>query len=320
MKPQEPQVFAFAQIDGPNAPEARQLVYQEIQQGRSRFGMWDQSGSLKEVHYGKNAALLGIKPGDWIVHINMPSYGNCVAVQAAGEYEFDEGLACPWGSDFHNVIPNLPSSIVEFGRRDVNVLPSVNLSPRKRLQRVLQVADFLQSIGNLRSRKFDSVKTESSNLIHLKDRVGGLLPDITRAIHEMSKSKQFERLLHEVFQRMPLVRSVQNGFGWKTDHGADLILECDHPVLGEEMRTRLVVQAKSFTGDHHDLNGVDQLVEAINKYEADAGMLITTANSTPKLLSYIEAQSEAVKKPIHIIAGDDVARFIMRNASTLLVG
>lgn len=313
----EPQVFAFAQI---NDSAARQLVYEEVIRGRSRFGMWDQPGPLNDVHYGKNAGLLVIKADDWIVHINLPHPGMCVAVQAADKYMFDEGLACSWGRDFRNVIPNKPSSMVEFQRRDKNVLPSVNLNPRRRLQRVLQVADFLQSLDNLRIRKFDSASTETSNLIHMKERIRELLPEVTRAIQEMNKSKQFERLLHEVFKRMPLVRSVQNGFGWRTDHGADLILECDHPVLGEEMRSRLVVQAKSFTGDHHALNGVDQLVEAIKKYEADGGLLITTAKSTQKLVEYIDEQEEVIKKPLHLISGDEVTRFIMRNAADLLVG
>src|ERR1700677_1884022 len=121
------QVFAFARIEA--APE-RRLVYDEIHKGRSRFGTWGKTKSLTEEYYGPNRLLLEIRKGDWIVHINTPEYGKCVAVQAAGEYRFDIGIDCTsYGhTDFNNLIPNDPTTIVEFDRRDINVLPSVNLS------------------------------------------------------------------------------------------------------------------------------------------------------------------------------------------------
>ena len=129
------QVFAFARIE--DDPE-RKIVYEEIHKGRSRFGTWGKTKSLKEEYYGPNRLLLEIRKGDWIVHINMPEYGKCVAVQAAAEYQFDNGIYCDsYGhTDFNNLIQNDPSTIVEFDRRDINVLPSVNLSPLKRIQRV----------------------------------------------------------------------------------------------------------------------------------------------------------------------------------------
>ena len=39
------QVFAFAKIDDENA---RLKIYEEIKNGKSRFGMWEQQKSLKE--------------------------------------------------------------------------------------------------------------------------------------------------------------------------------------------------------------------------------------------------------------------------------
>src|SRR5690606_13108725 len=132
-------IYAFAKIDD---KDARLEVYEEIKKGKSRFGMWDQDGSLREKWFGKNAFLLRIKKGDWIVHVNMPHYGKCVAVQTIGEYNFDSGLRCSWGTDFNNLIPVDPTSILEFDRHNSNVLASVNLSPRRRAQRVLEVNDF----------------------------------------------------------------------------------------------------------------------------------------------------------------------------------
>jgi hypothetical protein len=193
-----------------------------------------------------------------------------------------------------------------------------NLSPLKRIQRVHQVADFLESLDNLKQKKFSSDSVESRSSIHLKNRLSKLLPQITEAIHEMNKSKEFERFLHRIFSSLPNTKSTPNGFGWKTDNGADLLVEFGNPVLGIDLTTTLVVQAKSYEGDHFELNAVNQIVEGINKFEADGGLLITTANKTPPLEKYIREKSEELKKPIYLIAGTEVAEFVLKHAPEML--
>ncbi|HKZ40956.1 MAG TPA: restriction endonuclease [Candidatus Hodarchaeales archaeon] len=312
------QVFAFAKIDD---DDARKKVYEEIKRGRSRFGMWDQEVSLNEQYHGKNGFLLRIQKGDWIVHVNSPHYGRCVAVRAVGEYDFDEGIECSWGRDFCNFIPVDTSSFVEFDRTDPNIIPSVNLAPMRRGQRVLQAEDFLRSLDNLRSKKFSEEKIELRGLLHLREKVQEeLLPRITELIHQMNKSKEFERFLHSIFKRMPNTVSIQNGFGWRTDHGADLIVEFQNPIIGVNLTSKLVVQAKSYEGGHYELNAVDQIVEAIKQYQADGGLLITTAHKTEQLEDYLRKTSDETGKAIDLIAGVDVARFVIRYAPEMLVG
>jgi len=114
-----PQIFAFARVTG---SEDRRNVFQEIKNGKSRFGMWEQTKSLEEEWFGKHQMLRQIKPGDWIVHINMPEYGKCVSVQATGSYSFDDGIGSERGKDFNNFIPVDPDTIVKFNRRDPNVI------------------------------------------------------------------------------------------------------------------------------------------------------------------------------------------------------
>lgn len=313
-----PQVFAFAKID---EEAARQQVYQEIKQGKSRFGMWDQEVSLLEQYHGRNGFLLRIQPGDWIVHVNSPRYGHCVAVRVTGEYGFDEGIQCEWGRDFKNFIPVDPETIVEFERNDPNVLPSVNLAPMKRGQRVLQVEDFLRSLDNLRASRYPGDSDDLRGVVHLQEKIEEeLLPRITQLIHEMNRSKEFERFLHRIFESMPNVESIQNGFGWRTDHGADLIVSFQNPLIGVNLTSRLVVQAKSYEGEHHDLGAVDQIVEGIRQFNADGGLLITTARKTESLEDYIRKKVEETGKVIDVIAGPDVARFVIRYAPHLLLG
>ena len=311
------QVFAFAKIDH---QEARQKVYEEIKNGKSRFGMWEQSVSLKEKRFGKNALLLRVQDGDWIVHVNMPIYGKCVAVKAVGAYGFDKGVKCTWGDDFNNFIPVDPKTIIEFERNNPNILPSVNLTPRKRIQRVLEVADFMTSLENLKHGKFDATSQKDKSVIHLQEKISKLLPQITSHIQEMNKSKEFERFLHRIFSGMPNTVSIQNGFGWKTDHGADLLVEFENPIIGINVTTKLVVQAKSYSGEHFDTNAIDQIVEGIKTYHADAGLLITTANETEVLEEYLRNKTEEIGKTIDVIAGNEVAKFVLRYAPELLMG
>lgn len=311
------QVFAFAKIDD---QDARLKVYEEIKNGKSRFGMWEQTKSLRENWFGKNAILLRVKEGDWIVYVNMPSYGKCVAVKAIGEYGFDEGIKCGWGNDFNNYIPVDTQTLIEFDRNNPNIIPSVNLAPRKRAQRVLQVNDFLASIENLKDRKYDSTKKADKSITHLQEKVSKLLPQITAHIQEMNKSKEFERFLHRIFSSMPNTISIQNGFGWRTDNGADLLVEFENPIIGVNVTTKLIVQAKSYSGQHFDTNAIDQIVEGIKKYNADAGLLITTANETEVLEEYLRKKSEEIGKTIDVIAGNEVAKFVLRYAPELLIG
>lgn len=313
----QPQIYTFAKI---NDPEARNLVYQEINKGKSRFGMWEQEDSLKRKWNGQNAFLLRIKKDDWIVHVNMPEYGQCVAAKVIGEYEFDEGLKCKWGRDFNNYIPIDPSSIIEFNRNDSNILPSVNLSPRRRAQRVLQVEDFLESLENLKNNHLSNVSKFDSSLIHLQKKVKTLLPEITPAIHKMNRSKDFERFLHRIFDKMPNTISIQNGFGWKTDYGADLIVDFENPIIGVNVRTRLIVQAKSYEGAHYDKHAIDQIIAGIEKFKGDAGLLITTATETEELEEYVREKSNELDKTIDVIAGPEVAKFVIRHAPEFLIG
>ena len=100
LKTKKMKIFTFAKIAD---KDARHEIYKEIQNGISRFGTWDQEKSLRESWYGKHSMLLKIKPYDWIVHINLPEYGKCVAVKVISEYDYDQGIQCNWRCVFECV-------------------------------------------------------------------------------------------------------------------------------------------------------------------------------------------------------------------------
>lgn len=315
-------IWAFNKVDD---AEERELVYQSIKNGKSRFG-WSQLNEhnlkIKDNWtdwHSKQLFLLQVMPGDWIVHVNTPQWGRCIAAQVLSEYDFDEGLQCSWGTDFRHFFEVDINTIIEFDRRDPNILPSVNLNPRKRYHRIYAVDDFFKSVENLNNSTVRLNCGESREEYHLKDKTDKYLFEISNLIHEMHKSKNLERFLAKVFRKIPGVIDVnENGFGWGTDNGADLIVTMTVALGNLEFENKIIVQIKSFEGNHHDLLAVEQVITGIEKYAGTAGMLITTAQKTEELENKIQEASEKIGRPIDLLASNDVAKFVIKHAPELL--
>jgi hypothetical protein len=314
-------VWAFAWVDD---EDARRKVCESLKSGKSRFG-WSQDdkhnlkGGIWTDWHSKQLFLLQIKAGDWIVHVNTPHWGECTAVQVTGEYEFDGGLACSWGTDFRHCIPVDAQSLIKFDRRDPNVLPTVNLNPRQRYHRVYAVEDFLKSLDNIRRGSVVLKESETRELFHFRDKTRELLAKITALLQGTHRSKNLERFFATVFRKLPGVVDVnENGFGWRTDNGADLILTVQSMIAITSLEHRVVVQIKSFTDDHYSLAAIDEVIKGMKQYDAIAGIIITTARKTEQLETAIYAAAEQIGKPIDLIAGDEVAKFIIKHAPELV--
>ena len=314
-------VWAFNQVDN---DDCKNKIYQSFKNGISRFG-WSQKdehnlkGEKWTDWHSKQLFLLQIRKGDWIVHINTPSYGKCIAGKVKSEYNFDEGLDC-WGiKDFRHFFEIDKETIIEFDRQDPNILPTVNLRPRQRYHRIYAVDDFLQSIENLKNNTVNLQNGESKEVYHLRDKTNFYLEEITKLLHNTHKSKNLERFMANVFRKLPNVVDVnENGFGWKTDFGADLIITTKTSIGNLDFENIIIVQIKSFEGKHYDLNAVDQVKTGIEKYNANAGIIITTAEKTEQLENKIQEISKEIDKPIDLIAGEDVAKFVIKYASDLV--
>lgn len=309
-------VWAFSKVDD---SVNRSLVFDSIRKGKSRFG-WSQKDennllldTWSEWH-SKQQFLLEIKPDDWIVHVNTPKWGQCTAVKVVGSYEFDDGITCTHGIDFRHAIPVDVDTICVFNRRDDNVLPSVNLRPRSRYHRVYEEQDFHQSIANLHNNKID-LSNDTKGEFYLKEKTEAYLPQITSFIQQMNKSKNLEMFLAKVFNKVEGVVDVkENGSGWRSDNGADLIVT----FKNLNIENKVVVQVKSFEGSHYSIEAVSQIKNAIDVYGANAGLIITTASTTEALDSAIQALNEKLNKQIDLMAGEDVARFVLKYAPEMV--
>lgn len=315
-------VWAF---NGCNENKEKGLLLGSLKAGKSRFG-WSQDENHNLLiknnwtdWHSRQLFLLEIKEDDWIVHINVPTWGRCVAAKVVSRYGFDEGLECSWGTDFRHFFSIDIESIIEFERRDPNVLPTVNLNPRYRYHRIHAQEDFYTSINNIKSNKVNLSEGENKEEYHLKQSTYSYLKELTVLIQSMNKSKNLERFLAKVFRKMPNVIDVEeNGFGWGTDYGADLIVTVKSQLVLSDMETKMIIQIKSYSGDHTELSAIDQIRTGLEKYNGDIGLLITTGEKTESLEKKAMEVSDNIGYPIDILSGDDVARFVIKYAPDLI--
>ena len=329
-----------------NSPEdeAVAFVSNSVTKGKSRFGWsyidtadlnvlekkgWDDLTKEEADCYSSCYFMLNIEKGDWIVHINVPEYGHCTAVQVSGGYSFDKknnkfGSEYTDKGDYRHCIDVDPNTVVVFDRNDPRVHPIISrkLKLRGKYWHIYDTDEFISSIKRLRSKKKVTLLSETHGQYHLKMDIENSFSEITKLIHRNHPGKNLENLVALIFKRIPNVQSVKvNGSGWGTDFGADVLVKylSGIPAFNLQKEELLVVQVKSYEGDHYELSAVEQIKTAIKKFNADMGIIITTAQTTEEIEKAVEVASAALKKPISIISGSNVAKFLLRYASDLII-
>lgn len=300
--------FGWSYIDSADLTVIKDLVWSEMSE--EQVSIW------KKTHF-----LLSIKPGDWVVHINTPSYGRCIAAKVVEPYHFDiTGIE----GDYRHCLTVDTDTVIEFDRNDILVHPVI--SRRLKLQghkwRIYYEKEFAESIDALNNKK-DIQPIENKELYHLKNELDAIFTNITGKIHSTHPEKKLEYLMCSIFKNIPNVTEAYvNGSGWGTDHGADIIVKYNSgiDILNLQKQETLVVQVKSFEGEHYDLNCVKQIETAIKKFDANCAMLITTAKSTIELENAINELGERLSNlPIAIMSGGDVAKFILKYENNSLI-
>ena len=293
----------------------RRLISDSLKAGKSRFGWSTEDANdltRPENHWTdankEQMFLLRVEEDDWIVHVNVPEHNQCMAARVISTYGFDGGIRLPDGrTDFRHCFEVDTTELVEFGRRDPAVVPSVNLDPRRRFHRVKATDEFHRTLDNVKTGKTANLWPETDPT----------LDELTKLIHKYHRSKKLEAFLADVFRRVPGVEEVEEpGQRGGTDHGTDLIVRYGLRPLPN---VTLVVQVKSYEDLHKDIRAVEQIKTGIKRHDADAGMIVTTAEQIDKdVLRAIEAARKSLGVPIELLASSDVSRFVVRYAPDLL--
>jgi hypothetical protein len=310
-------------------------IKNSLKNGEGRFG-WSyiESADLKELQKRVDekgwdslideekdcyqAFLLDLKAGDYVVYINVPEWGKCTVAKVTGQYQWKFEDA-----DFNHRFPVDPSSVYVFDRNDASVHPALRsrLKLQGRWWRIYLKDEFIELLEVHKKGVTPSVRTPESNLRFLSNEIQPFLLSITQRIHRTHPNYDLECLIVEVFKKIPGVIDVkwQGGAG---DHGADILVTFDGglPIPGLEKQHVLVVQVKSYEGDHWDTRAVEDIKRAFDHYrEASMGLIISTANAiTTPVEQELDKLKEESGKPVSILVGPDVAAFLLRYGAKLL--
>ncbi len=262
--------------------------------------------------------LLDFKKGDWILHINVPEYGKVTAARIVGEYKYQENLPSPWEDGRYTFAVE---DVFTFDRNDPRVHPylSARLKLQNSLWQIYCVDEFESSLELLRENDVQDV----SERMHLVQETSKILEEFVKKVQSNNPGKCLEHFMAEIFREIPGVINVkENGSGWGTDHGADLIISYRAGFIPEfEYEQTLVVQIKSYEGEHWNTEAVDQLKTAIEKFHASMGLIITTGKRTEALEKAFANLSEEIKDtPIYLMADLEVAKFILKYGMNVLLG
>ena len=256
--------------------------------------------------------LLDLNVGDWVIYINIPTKGYCTMARVTGPYYWEK-----LDRDFNHRFLVDPETVHEFDRNDSTVHPalSARLKLRGRYWRVNADAEFELLLSGQASQKPFLRRTPQDSATLLQAEIEPLLKQITARIQHTHPNYDLEKLLELIFRAMPRVLRV-NRQGGAGDNGADLIVEYEGglPIPALLTQHTCIVQAKSFTGEHWDTRAVEDIRRAFSKYPtAEVGLIVSTADaSTPILDAAVEKLREETGKPVHLLIGADVARFILR--------
>lgn len=279
-------------------------------------------GVLSEEERDCNQSfLLDIKTDDYVVFINMPGYGQCTLAKVTSPYYWR------WDrEDFNHRFAVDPASVKTFHRNDPIVHPylSSRLKLQSRKWRIYCKAEFEQLLKKLDvGSTGDEVPNGNASREFLRMGLAPLLQDATRLIHKTHPNFSLEDLLADVFERIPNVCNVRRmgRGGAKGDYGADLIIEFEDGIPGLFLtQKKCIVQIKSYDGIHYSTQAVNDIRRAFYQYpDADIGLIVSTAEAgADQLEMALQELEEDIKKPVKLLIGADVARFVFQYGLSLL--
>ncbi|MBR0069591.1 MAG: restriction endonuclease, partial [Synergistaceae bacterium] len=143
--------------------------------------------------------------------------------------------------------------------------------------------------------------------------------EFAKKIQRNYPGKSLEHFIAGVFRKVPGVLSVkENGSGFKSDYGADLIVSYKNDIADFGSEELMVVQIKSYEGEIWNTQAADQIKTALSYFGASSGLIITTAKSTTAIEEAVSSLSNETGKPVYVLAGEDLARFVLTYGMDLI--
>lgn len=309
-------------------------LFQELRQGRARFG-WSYDDSLdprdlkaRIAHNGWNSLseeeqkciaktgfFLDVRPGDYFVYINMPSYGRCAAVRIADHqgigpdhlFQYTSEWGDPPQHDFRSMLPC--EFLFDFDRNANVVHPY--------LSRRLKLMGAHWTIGD--TEKFEELLRDlhagargKAADERLRDQIEEHLCAISDRIRQTYPEKNLESFVLGVLARLPRIQDAKKG---PDVDGADLVFTFDGGIetLDLERTEVCAVQVKCYENIVDDLRAVEDIKRAFSSGTYTCGLIVTTAQSvSERFQSALDNLREQSGKPVGLILARDLAALFLR--------
>lgn len=256
--------------------------------------------------------LLDVEPGDYLIYVNVPSYGECTLARVTKEYSFK----LEW-SDFNHRLGVDPESVRTFSRSDAVVPPSLarRLSLPGRYWRISSEGDFTELLEALNAGRTGTSRGPGHQLDCLRQRLKDPLDRVAQLVHECHPNKTLEPLVASAFRRVPGVLQVHERRGRADDRGADLELVYGPDLPELENFGLCAVQVKSYEGTlgwGRALEDVRRAFASDSNYTS--ALIVSTAlEMSAEFEAGLSSLREEVGRPVGVLLGKDLALFILRH-------
>ena len=262
--------------------------------------------------------MLNIQPNDYIVYINVPSYGECTIAKVTNKYF--------WGWDNYKMdgshCLNIDKDSIQVFNRNDEGIPS-NLSRRFKLQgkywKIYLETEFTKLVEDLKEGRLSGKNaTPESRLTNcINSNVKPYLAKICEELQKFHTGKHLEELIASILKTIPNVKNVQIKSG-TSDKGGDIIFEYENElgnILGFQKVEKVAIQVKSYEGTISNTRAIEDLRNVFNHdNEITTGIIMTTAtvvdDNFDKKLTDLE--DEFPGKNVSIIHGSDFASWILK--------
>lgn len=242
--------------------------------------------------------LTHIKSGDLIVVKNIPDSNSFTLVKVKGEYDFsiDEEQG-----DQGHIIPI--EKIQSFDKR-ASVAPSPFVNAINREQHpIRRTKKHKETVINL--AQGDISDEEATQPEKFKEILQNCRSELQEPLKKYLKDKLNSRLAEKLVLNMIAHELEEEKIEYTAgpaEQGADIIAEFD---FGYVFSHKIAVQIKMHWEKDSTTHGVKQLKKAIQKYDVDAGMLVSFADELGDDLERAAEKLEA-EYPVEILYGDDL--------------
>lgn len=252
--------------------------------------------------------VLGVKPGDYFVYINMPEYGKCTIVTITGGYDFSAVWDPEEQGEFRHCLPCEFKATFDRNADIVHPFLRQRLGLQRAWYRVYAKPEFRELLDAI-NRGLEGKPPEK----RLEEAINKHLMQIAHETYRNFPGKSLEDLVCKILRQAPNVKGVQKG---PDVNGADLEVEfeTDLGVGGLQSVELCAVQVKSYVG----AMGYTKAIEDIRRaFESDrgytCGLIVSTAlemtEDFERQLQELRAESN---KDVGILIGKDLAYLLMK--------